>query len=123
VLAVGAADGGNFVELVVFVPRFNLTTDKYPTYLPPYDHRNNGKSEIMHYLGGYDAREGSEAGYLTVATMGVAHGNDAATFNKARSGKNEILELKFPPATMLELTNSVKFSQYAYSLLDPTYMD
>lgn len=55
--------------------------------------------------------------------MGVAHGNDAETFKKARSGKNEILELKFPPATMLELTNSVRFSDYAYSLLDPKYID
>lgn len=55
--------------------------------------------------------------------MGVAHGNDAATFKKSRSGNNEILELKFPPATMLELTNSVKFSQHAFSLVDPIYMD
>lgn len=59
VLAVGADNGANNVELVVFAPRWNCTSDKYPTYLPPYDHRNNGKAEIMHYLGGYDARKGS----------------------------------------------------------------
>jgi homogentisate 1,2-dioxygenase len=44
--------------------------------MPPYDHRNMGKSEIMHYLGGYDAREGTAEGYQTVHNMGVAHGND-----------------------------------------------
>jgi len=38
----------------------------------------------MHYLGGYDARKGTEAGYQTCHTMGVAHGNDAETFKKAR---------------------------------------
>jgi len=64
------------VEFVCFVPRFNVTTDKQPTYLPPWDHRNNGKSEIMHYLGGYDAREGTLPGYQTLHDMGVAHGND-----------------------------------------------
>lgn len=63
VLSVGAADGANVVELACFAPRFNVTTDKYPTYLPPYDHRNVGKSEIMHYLGGYDAREGTLPGF------------------------------------------------------------
>ncbi len=47
VLAVCGVDGENYVEFVVFAPRFNVTTDKYPTYLPPYDHRNCGKSEIM----------------------------------------------------------------------------
>lgn len=56
VLSVSGDDGVNFVELVCFAPRFNCTNDKEPTYLPPYDHRNNGKAEIMHYLGGYDAR-------------------------------------------------------------------
>lgn len=44
--------------------------------MPPYDHRNMGKSEIMHYLGGYDAREGTSEGYQTVHNMGVVHGND-----------------------------------------------
>ena len=63
VLAVDSADGENFVELVVFAPRFQSNSDKYPTYIPPYDHRNMGKSEIMHYLGGYDARLGTSAGF------------------------------------------------------------
>jgi len=30
----------------------------------------------MHYLGGYDAREGTLPGYQTLHDMGVAHGND-----------------------------------------------
>lgn len=62
VLAVGGEDGANWVELVVFAPRYGCTTDQQPTYLPPYDHRNNGKAELMHYLGSYDARVGSAPG-------------------------------------------------------------
>jgi len=76
VIAVSGNEGANLVELVCFAPRFNNTSEDFPTYLPPYDHRNNGKAELMHYLGGYDARKGTVAGSMTLFDMGVAHGND-----------------------------------------------
>lgn len=37
--------------------------------------------------------------------MGVTHGNDQATFEKARSGAADTVFLDHKPATMVELTN------------------
>jgi len=66
----------------------------------------------MHYLGGYDARTGTAAGYQTIHDMGIAHGNDQATFEKARSGENKTIFLKHKPATMIELTNYLRVAPH-----------
>ena len=121
VLAVAGGDGANFVEFVAFCPRYNVTTDEYPTYLPPYDHRNNAKVEIMHYLGGYDARTGTLPGDHTIHNMGVNHGNDEETFKQARSGKNEVKYLSHTPATMLEITGYAKVNDAILSTADNKY--
>lgn len=56
--------------------------------------------------------------------MGVTHGNDQATFEKARfGGKNGPIYLDFPPATMMELTNYVKVAPSVLESLDEGYGD
>lgn len=124
VLAVSGEDGANWVELVVFAPRHLCSSKNQPTYLPPYDHRNNGKAELMHYLGSYEARVGSQAGDLTLHDMGVAHGNDQATFDKTRANQtpaNSSVYLDTPPATMVEVTGYMNVTQQVYNNQDPSY--
>lgn len=76
----------------------------------------------MHYLGGYDARVGTSAGSQTIHEMGVAHGNDQATFEKGRMGPNKTVFLEHKPATMIEVTGPLRFSKYVQNNFDPKYL-
>lgn len=53
--------------------------------------------------------------------MGVAHGNDQATFDKVRNGPNQTVFLDMPPATMVEVTGYLEVTEEVLRRQDPLY--
>jgi homogentisate 1,2-dioxygenase len=74
-------------DFVIFPPRWSVAED---TFRPPWFHRNV-MSELMGLVHGvYDAKaEGFMPGGISIHNCMTAHGPDAATFERASSGKLE----------------------------------
>ena len=120
VLAVPDTNGANLVEVVTFNPRYVVSAENKPTYRPPYFHRN-GKSEFMTYLGAYDAREGTAAGFYTLHGSGVAHGNDKKTYENEIKATDNVKYLNHKPATMVEFNGYAKYNLERIKYVDEEY--
>jgi len=77
--------GDNQIFFIAFHNRYLISHPNHPTYRLPFEHRNVGFSEMMHYLGKYDAREGNKVGNMTFHLQGSHHGNDTSSYNNERN--------------------------------------
>lgn len=108
-------------DFVIFPPRWLVAED---TFRPPWFHRNV-MSEFMGLVHGvYDAKaEGFVPGGVSLHNSMLAHGPDAATFDKASSAKLEPHKLEGTLAFMFESRHVFRPTAQALSAanLQPEY--
>jgi homogentisate 1,2-dioxygenase len=116
-------EGTANVDFVIFPPRWMVAEH---SFRPPWYHRNI-MSEFMGLIAGrYDAKEeGFVPGGMSLHNMMLAHGPDAAGFDKASNGDLQPVKLADTMAFMFETRFPQHLTTYAAGLdtLQDDYLD